>query len=262
MENNPVMENNPPAPGETAAALADELAPAAAAFLRRRPQAVLATQSLAQPGYPSLSAVPFALAPEGWLAGLFSPLAPHHPNLLADGRCALLVAEDNDGDILTGERLELTCDARRLVDDADVASARDVYIRCYPRADAWFRQLGFHFFRLDVVAARYNGGFGKAAPLAPAALQLVSPLDRAATRRVLDHMNDDHADACAHYWLQAFGTPAEGEVTMAAIDRLGMHLRCGRQLRWVAFPEPLATAADARRVLVAMAQRGQAGEHA
>lgn len=263
MENNPAMPGEPSTAGaDPVAGLAAELAPVAAAFLRRRPQAVLATQSLAQPGFPSLSAVPFALAPEGWLAGLYSPLAPHHPNLLADGRCALLIAQDNDGDILTGERLELTCVARRLVDDADVESARDVYIRCYPRADAWFRQLGFHFFRLDVIAARYNGGFGKAAPLAPGALQLVSPLDRAATNRVLDHMNDDHADACAHYWQQATGAPAGGEVVMAAVDRLGMQLRCGQRLRWVAFPEPLATAADARRVLVAMAQRGQAGEHA
>lgn len=236
--------------------LARALAPQAAAFLRRRLQAVLATHSREHAGWPSLSAVPLALAPEGWLVGLFSPLAPHHPNLLADGRCALLFAQDNDGDILTGERLELTADARRLEDGDEVAAARDTYIRCYPRADAWFRQLNFHFFRLDVRAARYNGGFGKAAPLAPSALQLVSPLDRAHTARVLDHMNDDHADACARYWQQAFGGEPPAEVRLAAIDALGMQLRCGQQLRWVAFPEPLATAADARRVLVAMAGGG------
>ncbi|MFP5383701.1 MAG: HugZ family protein [Gammaproteobacteria bacterium] len=239
---------------ERLAQLAAELAPHAAAFLRRRPQAVLATQSLDHPGHPSLSAVPFALAPEGWLVGLFSHLAPHHPNLRADGRCALLIAEDNDGDILTGERLELTCEARLLHDAAEIEPARETYIRCYPRADAWFRQLNFEFFRLDVIAARYNGGFGKAAVLAPEALQLVSPLGRAATNRVLDHMNEDHADTCAHYWRQAFGEAPEGDVRMAGIDRLGMHLRCGRQLRWLPFPEPLASAADARRVLVAMAQ--------
>lgn len=250
------MQNNPAGPdAEQLAALAAGLAPHAAAFLRRRPQAVLATQSLTRPGFPSLSAVPFALAPEGWLVGLYSPLAPHHPNLLADGRCALLVVQDNDGDILTGERLELSCSARRLQDAAEVESARDVYIRCYPRADAWYRQLNFHFFRLDVLAARYNGGFGKAAALAPETLQLVSPLDRAATNRVLDHMNDDHADACAHYWQAASGAPAGGKVQMAAIDRLGMQLRCGQQLRWIAFPEPVETAGDARRVLVAMAPR-------
>ena len=238
------------------AALVAELSPVAAAFLRRRPQAVIATHSQDRAGWPSLSAVPFALAPEGYLVGLFSHLAPHHPNLVADGRCALLVAQDNAGDILTGERLELTGEARILRDATEIESARDVYIRCYPRADAWFRQLNFDFFRIDVIAARYNGGFGKAAVLAPDALQLVSPLDRAATNRVLDHMNDDHADACAHYWQAAFGEPPAGEVRMAAVDRLGMQLRCGQALRWVQFPEPLATAADARRVLVAMAASG------
>lgn len=241
---------------ERLARLAIELAPVAAAFLRRRPQAVLATRSLAHAGYPSLSAVPFVLAPEGYLVGLFSRLAPHHPNLVADGRCALLVAQDNAGDILTGERLELTCDARLLRDDGEIQPARDSYIRCHPRADAWFRQLDFEFFRLDVLAARYNGGFGKAAVLAPEALQLASPLDRAASNRVLDHMNDDHAAACAHYWRTAFGDEPAGEVRMAAIDRLGMQLRCGQVLRWVPFPQPLETAADARRVLVAMAPAG------
>lgn len=234
--------------------LAAELAPAAAAFLRRRPQAVIATHSLDHAGFPSLSAVPFALAPEGYLIGLFSHLAPHHPNLIADGRCALLVAQDNNGDILTGERLELTAQAQLLRDEKAVAAARETYVRCYPRADVWFRQLNFNFFRIDVIAARYNGGFGRAAMLTVDALQLPSPLDRVATARVLDHMNDDHADACAHYWQVAFAEVPEGEVRMAAIDRLGMHLRCGQQLRWVAFPEPLQSAADARRVLVAMAQ--------
>jgi putative heme iron utilization protein len=241
------MEPVPPAD------LAAQLAPRAAAFLREHLQAVLATQSAGRPGWPSLSAVPFVIAPEGWLYGLFSPLAPHFPNLEADGRCALLIARDNAGDILTGERLELTGTARRLVDAAEVDLARDSYLRCFPRADAWHRQLDFHFFRIDVLDARYNGGFGKAAPLAAAALQLVSPLDRAATNRVLDHMNDDHAEACAHYWRQACNEAPAGEVRLAAIDALGMWLRCGQQLRRVAFPEALQTAADARRVLVAMA---------
>lgn len=254
MENKPQNRpENTPAAEAALAALAVELAPVAAAFLRRRPQAVLASQSLAQPGFPSLSAVPFALAPEGWLVGLFSRLAPHHPQLLADGRCALLIAQDNSGDILTGERLELTGTAQLLRDEAAIAPARDSYIRLYPRADAWFRRLDFDFFRIDIHAARYNGGFGKAAVLAPAALQLVSPLDRAATTRVLTHMNDDHADACAHYWQLARGAAPEGPVEMVAIDALGMQLRCGQRLHWVAFPEPLQSAADARRVLVAMA---------
>lgn len=248
------MENNPAA-AEQMAALAAELAPAAAAFLRRRPQAVLATQSLAQPGWPQLSAVPFALAPEGWLVGLFSRIAPHHPNLLADGRCALLVAQDNAGDILTGERLELTGTARLLRDESEVAPACETYLRWYPRAESWYRQLDFEFFRIDVHASRYNGGFGKAAPMTGELLQLVSPLDRVATSRVLDHMNDDHADACAHYWQTAFGEAPSGTVAMAAIDRLGMQLRCGQRLRWIAFPEAVNSAADARRVLVAMAQQ-------
>lgn len=239
------------------AALAAELAPAAATFLRRRLQAVLATQSLARPGFPSLSAVPFAPAPEGWLIGLFSRIAPHHPQLAADGRCALLLAQDNDGDILTGERLELTATARQLQDEADIAAARDSYVRLYPRADAWHRQLDFDFFRIDVLACRYNGGFGQAAPLAPEALQLVSPLDRITTARVLDHMNDDHADACAHYWQTASGETPAGEVRLVALDGLGMHLRCGQRLRWIAFPEAVRSAGDARRVLVAMAQAGR-----
>lgn len=233
--------------------LAAELAPVAATFLRRRPQAALATHSLASPGWPALSVMPFALAPEGFLIGLFSRLAPHYDHLQADGRCALLIAADDHGDVLTGERLELVCMAQKLCEDTAVAAARETYVAWYPRADAWFRQLDFDFFRLDVRACRYNGGFGKAAALMPAALQLPSLLDRAATGSVLEHMNQAHAGACAHYWQVAFKEKPTGVVRMAAIDHLGMHLRCGQVLRWVSFAEPLATPADARRVLMAMA---------
>lgn len=238
------------------AELAVELAPVAATFLRRRLHAVIGTQSLSNPGYPSLSAVPFAIAPEGWLVGLFSALAPHFPGLVADGRCALMLAADNDGDILAGERLELTCDARRLSDAVEIEEARETWVRCYPRGDAWFRQLDFEFFRLDVRAARYNGGFGRAAVLAPEALRLASPLDRAATRRVIAHMNDDHAGACAHYWQAAFGVAPVARVTLVALDALGMHLACDRKLRWIGFPRPVASTADVRAVLVEMAGQG------
>jgi putative heme iron utilization protein len=80
-------------------------------------------------------------------------------------------------------------------------------------------------------------------------------------QRILDHMNEDHADAVLHY-ARHFGKRASATAaTMIGIDRTGIDLVVteagGEQALRIPFDEPLATPEDAHHKLVRMAKEGR-----
>ena len=75
---------------------------------------------------------------------------------------------------------------------------------------------------------------------------------------ILEHMNRDHPDALVTYARGLGGAPDAEAATMVAVDRLGFRLRIrsGDRLHGerIPFPEEVASADDARRVLIRMLQ--------
>lgn len=80
-----------------------------------------------------------------------------------------------------------------------------------------------------------------------------------AAPRIINHMNEDHADALQLY-VRAFSDVApNGPVRMTAIDASGMSLRLeatGRTVR-IPFDPPLTDADDAHHRLVQMVQQAR-----
>jgi len=108
---------------------------------------------------------------------------------------------------------------------------------------------------LEPVRWRYIGGFGAIHWLDQVALANPFAAENGEVERgMVEHMNDDHAAAIAHYVEQA-GLPRESAARMTGIDSEGFHLRIGQALHWLAFPEPCATPGAVRQALVAMARR-------
>lgn len=123
--------------------------------------AALATQSVAVPGYPFASALPFATDERHRPLILISRLSEHTQNLEADPRASLLVHRRTD----SGELARATVIGPVAPIDADpLLVAR--YLRYQPEAELFLRLGDFRFFRLEPVQARIIGGFGQAAWLA------------------------------------------------------------------------------------------------
>jgi putative heme iron utilization protein len=104
---------------------------------------------------------------------------------------------------------------------------------------------------------RFIGGFGAihwipAASYAPVPNQLAEQ-----ESEIVTHMNTEHAQSLRDF----FGhQPQAGanEVAMVGIDCDGFDVRADGELLRLAFDEPVANAADARRALVAMAKQAHA----
>jgi heme iron utilization protein len=78
----------------------------------------------------------------------------------------------------------------------------------------------------------------------------------AAAPRIIEHMNQDHADVLRRIAARETGEEPE-EARMTAVDRLGFHLRLKTgdrvQGRRIAFPRAVSDTSQARAVFIEMA---------
>jgi putative heme iron utilization protein len=230
-----------------------EVGRSARELLLRECRGVLSTHSVDVPGYPFGSVVPYSMDRSGRPVILISSIAQHTRNLLADPRLSLIVAEHDAEDVQASSRLTLLADAGPLGEDED---AMERYYRLFPQAHGYHRTHDFAFFRLEVVRARYIGGFGEIHWLKPPEVIKANPFNRADETRIVEHMNADHSDALRHYCRCAHIPLDEGDAArMAGADGEGFHLLAGSRLHWLAYSSPASNLMEARQALVDMARR-------
>lgn len=212
---------------------------------------ILSTHSVDVPGYPFGSVMPYCLDRAGCPVILIASIAQHTHNLRANPKCSLIVMDRSAPDLQASGRLTVLADAAAIQDE-DVAER---YYRYFPESRDYHRTHDFAFYRLQPVRARYIGGFGRIHWVAAERLVMPNAFDAAQESMVVSHMNADHAAALAHY-CGLIGEPVtEGErPEMTGIDAEGLHMRLGQRILRLEFTEPLASPAEARRVLVEMAR--------
>jgi heme oxygenase (biliverdin-IX-beta and delta-forming) len=250
------------APADRSQNRADDVAAAAPSHAERARTLVesiatgtLCTLSHEPEGYPYGSLVLFALE-QNRPVFLISELAEHTKNLHRDARASLLVAESRPGDPLANGRVTLLGRCAR-VPDAERASVREAYLARHAGASYYDDFKDFGYWRLDVSGVRYIGGYGRMSWVGLGDWRAAEPDPLLADAAgILEHMNQDHADALPLY-CRAFSRVGDVQrVTMTAIDRLGFEMSAataeGSRTIRLAFHEPIATKNDARKALVGL----------
>jgi putative heme iron utilization protein len=145
----------------------------------------------------------------------------------------------------------------------DAALVRDAYLDRHPYAGYYVDFTDFAFWRLDVAQIRYVGGFGHMSWVSADgyAGATVDPVAEAADG-IVEHMNDDHADANLLYATNLARLTDATESTMTGIDRYGITLRVttpsAARMARLPFPEPLRSADDARPAVIELLQQARA----
>jgi putative heme iron utilization protein len=219
----------------------------------------LSTHSRKCPGFPFGSMMPYAADDRGRPAFLISSMAMHTQNLRQDARASLLITQpDVSGDPLGAARVTVVGG----VAEAPAEEVRDLYLSRYENARYWQDYPDFAYFRLEVSAVYFIGGFGVMGWIAAEeyAGARPDPLAEAAPG-ILQHMNADHADALVEI-ARRFAGESAGKAVMTAVDRLGFQLRLqsGERVhgRRVAFLREVTNTEEARRVLVEMVREARA----
>lgn len=225
-------------------------------LMRARPKAALATLNR-EGGVPYGSLINVATTPEGAPIILISTLAWHTQNLLNDPRGSVLF-DDTDGlaDPLTGPRVTIMGRFEKTEDPA----IRHRYLARHPGAALYVDFGDFAFWTLHATEAHAVAGFGRIETI-PADEILLST-DRCtaltqAEQRIVEHMNEDHADAIGLYATQLLGQEP-GPWQMTAIDMDGVDLSDTERTVRLAFPNPVSTAEEARDALIALAVKAKA----
>ncbi len=229
---------------ETAAKHAREL-------LLKEYHGVLSTHSKVVQGFPFGSVVPYCLDEQGWPLILISRIAQHTHNLQKDNKCSLLVGERGAEDVQAAGRLTILAEAEQITETGAIETAAARYYRYFPEARDYHRTHDFDFWRLNPVRSRYIGGFGAIHWLNE--VTLANPHAGEAERSMVEHMNDDHASAIAHY-VELNGLPQHEPAQLAGIDSEGFHLRIGKALYWLAFPTSCNNPGAVRQALVLLAR--------
>ena len=211
-------------------------------------------------GYPFASLVNIGTEPDGSPVILVSGLATHTANLEEDGRASLLLAETGKGDALAHPRLTvLGTFAPVDRDSAEHAQARRRFLARHPKSELYADFPDFAFWRMSVVSAHLNGGFGRAADLTAA--DVLTDVSEAqslleAEEGALSHMNADHAEACRLYATKLIGAP-EGAWRGVGIDPDGLDLQYGQTGLRLPFPQRVTDPAGLRAMLKSLADEAR-----
>lgn len=207
-----------------------------------------------QSGAPLASRVALAADIDGAPIFLISQISPHFGALEADARASLLIGEPGKGDPLAHPRLTAIGQAEKIPRGEERDGLRARYLGRHPKAALYVDFGDFAFWRLRVERVSLNGGFGKAFALTPDDVLTPQP-DQLAEMETgaVAHMNEDHVDAIAAYATGLLGL-APGPWELASLDAEGLDLVLGDKVRRLWFETPLATAADMRPTLVALAK--------
>jgi len=183
---------------------------------------------------------------------LVSALSVHTQALRRDPRASLLAGEPGKGDPLAHPRLTVLCTAEQLArDGAAHAALRERFIRRHPKAKLYVDFPDFAFFRLVLLRAFLNGGFGKAFALTADDLLIRSPARQALAEMetgAVEHMNSDHAEA-ANLYARHYCGEKDGDWIVAGLDAAGIDLASGDRLRRLEFAGELQEAGELRTEL-------------
>lgn len=230
-------------------------------LVRTAGTAALATAERANDSWPYASLVETACDHAGRPILLLSDLADHTKNFAADPRVSLLF--DGTAGLaapLTGARATLQGRIERLGDN-DTA-LRQRYLARHPGAAAYAGFGDFNFYRVMPERFHLVAGFGRIHWIDAGAV-LFDTAETAALADhesgIVEHMNDDHADAIDLY--AAMLTDAAGTGwRMTGIDPEGADLgREGRRLR-LPFERAVQDAESARAMLVRLVKRARNGK--
>ena len=212
-------------------------------------------------GHPYGSLVAIACEPDGAPLLLLSGLAEHSKNLVRDQRVSLLVDGTGRGrNALTGARITLV----GTLGATQSETARRRYLARHPDAERFIDFGDFKLYALDIAWAHMVAGFGLIERLQRQ--DLIVQLAGAeglveAEPGILQHMNDDHADAVglmaghfgaldASHGNENSGNPLRWR--MLGCDPEGIDLVGGDAALRLFFLQRVNTAGEVRKTLASM----------
>ncbi len=228
----------------------------------------LSTLAADPEGYPYGSVASYGLDDRGNPLFFVSLMAEHTQNAMRDPRASLLVTEPvpDGADPLASGRVTLL-GLLSTVAESDRPTARHRYLLANPAAAYYIDFADFVFYRLEVEAIRYVGGYGRMSWVDAGAYAEAEPDPLAeAAAGIIEHMNADHAEAQILLCRHLADRPDTTEAVMSSVDRYGFEMiavsPAGRAAVRLGFPGECTTGEQVREAMIAMVAGARAAASA
>ncbi|KAL3925147.1 MAG: hypothetical protein SGILL_000605 [Bacillariaceae sp.] len=158
-------------------------------------------------------------------------MSSHTVDILADPRCSVTVADKSFKGAADG-RVNLMGTCERLKGEEDIAKAKEIYLQKHPGA-FWIEFGDFFFYRMEIEAIRFVGGFARAGTVSPEEYKEAKPDPiMAFGSHIAQHMNEDHMSATVAIAEAAVpglaGDDYVKEAMISRVDSLGMDVKITR----------------------------------
>lgn len=218
--------------------------------------ATLSTNARAPAGFPYGSLVTIAVDERGRPILLLSQLAEHTQNLNQNVNASILLTEvpRPKTSALAHGRVTLFGPCQP-VPETERNEVSAVFLAAHPDAAQYADFKDFGYYRLEPVALRYVGGFGRMSWVSVDEYLAAEPDPIAAhAEGILQHMNTDHADAVLAYARAFAGVKDAVAATMTTVDRYGFDLTITTPNGWtngrIGFETPVRTTDEVRIAMV------------
>jgi len=220
-------------------------------LIRTSRSGVLATVDMETDGIPYASLVLTSCTMDASPLLLLSDLARHSRNIAADQRVSLIIGKLGL-DALSQTRATLIGH----IEASEDADQKARFLRHHAGARSQMTFGDFRLYRLQVESIHFIAGFGRIETLDAADVILAEPDGAAlaaAESEIIDHMNNDHADA-VHAYASVLGDRHGLGWTMTGIDPEGMDLMRNDAESRVDFSASVDSPESARAELVRLAE--------
>jgi putative heme iron utilization protein len=158
-------------------------------------------------------------------------MSSHTQDILKDPRCSLTIADKNFKGAADG-RVNLMGNCTRIRESDEIDKAREFYLKKHPGA-FWANFGDFNWFKMDINAIRFVGGFARAGTVKPAEYLEAAPDPiMAFGGAIAGHMNEDHMEATVamvkHFIPGLGGENYVQEAIINRVDSMGMDIKITR----------------------------------
>ena len=209
-------------------------------------------------------------------------MSSHTQDILANPKCSLTVAQKGFKGAADG-RVNLMGTCTRLTDQDLIDESKKTYLSKHPGA-FWVDFGDFFWYRMEIEAIRFVGGFARAGTVTPEEYKEANPDPiMAFGEHIAGHMNDDHMDstiAMVEHYIPSLKVDDDDESSskyvqaaeITSVDSLGMYVKITRdpenntqlpgqpqqfKLR-LPFPRAVTERGDVQNVIVEMTRTSAA----
>ena len=214
---------------------------------------ILSTISKVRGDYPFGSFVTYVSASNRTVYLYLSDIAEHTKNLNHKSKsCITIFKMNSEGDKQNSKRLTLMGDLK-LVSDGDIKDCRNRFYTLLPDSKSYSDMHNFRFYQLEIISARWIGGFGKISWLENKNWNNKKPQWYNRASDIINHMNEDHSNSiCSSLNAQYNVKDINAKISIINID--GYYIVSDNISYFIRFPQVCNTLKDYKNTLVGLAK--------